>query len=135
MPSARIILLTHLFFIGLLSCQDEPTPPLLIQEGDRFVYLFVETEQDCLALQPQGGAFFNCHHEINILENNKVSIILADIVRPGRYILDKNKLRILVGEDFVFYSELNFILQENGSLKSLDTDLIWKRVTGDSIWD
>jgi hypothetical protein len=104
-------------------------------ENETFIYLYFKTEQDCLDAQTT-DFFINCHSEIKFLENGLAEITLTDIIWRGEYTVKKKNI-IVTFEDNHEVPEGTLVFQiiNKSKIKRLDDDTVWKKMTGDSIWD
>lgn len=101
-----------------------------------FVHLFFETEEDCLAAQPEPDFFINCHQQIDFMENNEVNLMLSDIIWQGTYQVDKNVVWLHFEDNYeVPEGFLAFEIIKGNSLRRLDNNTMWKKLEGTSIWE
>lgn len=101
-----------------------------------FVHLFFETEEECLAAQPEPDFFINCHQQIDFMKNNEVNLMLSDIIWQGTYQVDKNVVWLHFEDNYeVPEGFLAFEIIKGNSLRRLDNNTMWKKLEGTSIWE
>jgi len=107
-----------------------------IFKNTTFVHLYFETEEECLASQPEPDFFYNCHQQLDFLKDNKVQLMLTDILWIGEYKLGGDTI-ILTFEanNEVPNGELIFEILNPTKLLRSDDQTIWKKVNGNSIYN
>lgn len=100
-----------------------------------FVHLYFETEEECLASQPEPDFFYNCHQQLDFLKDKKVQIMLTDILWVGEYKLEVDKI-ILTFEpnNEIPDGKITFEILTPTVLLKTDEQTIWKKMNGNSIW-
>lgn len=130
--------ITLLFFVLLLiSCSHEEysaKEKMLI--NTTYAHLFFETEEECLEAQPEPDFFINCHQQVDFHQNNVVEIMLSDIIWRGKYELKNNTVILTFEPNFeIPDGEIRFEILNSLWLFNLESETLWEKVTGDSIWN
>lgn len=126
-----------LLLLCLTSCsgEDDSTHENFLQD-QTYVHLFFQSEKECIDGQPEPDFFYNCHQQVNFLQNNTVEIILTDIIWRGRYEIKMNTIILYFEPNFeIPDGEIKFEILHSTKLLNLDHSTVWKKVNGDSIWD
>jgi len=107
-----------------------------IFKNKTFVHLYFETEEECIASQPEPDFFYNCHQQLDFLKDNKVQLMLTDILWIGEYKLEGDTI-ILTFEanNEVPNGELIFEILNPTKLLKTDDRTIWKKMNGNSIYN
>lgn len=101
-----------------------------------FVHLFFNTEEECRAAQPEPDFFINCFQQLDFLNDQKVRIMLTDLLWDGTYKIQGNLIILSFEPNYEIPSgEIVFEIQESGQLIKSDDNSIWKEVSGNSIWN
>ncbi|CAM4026731.1 hypothetical protein [Gillisia hiemivivida] len=131
----KLLFLSSLFLMASFCERNDLPKDKVSVENETFIYLYFKTEQDCLDAQTT-DFFINCHSEIKFLENGLAEITLTDIIWRGEYTVKKKNI-IVTFEDNLEVPEGTLVFQiiNKSKIKRLDDDTIWKKMTGDSIWD
>lgn len=119
------------------SCtKDSPPEKENILENKSFVYLFFETEKECYENQPEPDFFQNCHQQVDFYEDDIVEIMLTDIIWRGIYEIKDNLVILTFEPNYEIPNGIVIFEKLNGSqLLKVDNNTIWKKMTGDSIWE
>lgn len=101
-----------------------------------FVHLYFETEEECLASQPEPDFFYNCHQQLDFLKDKKVQIMLSDVIWIGEYKFEGDKI-ILTFEpnNEIPGGKIIFEILNPTILLKTDDQTIWKKMNGNSIWN
>ncbi|WP_026838454.1 hypothetical protein [Gillisia sp. JM1] len=131
----KLLFLSSLFLMASFCERNDLPKDKVSVENETFIYLYFKTEQDCLDAQTT-DFFINCHSEIKFLENGLAEIMLTDIIWRGEYTVKKKNI-IVTFEDNHEVPEGTLVFQiiNKSKIKRLDDDTVWKKMTGDSIWD
>ncbi len=126
-----------IFLIVLLtvSCNPIMSPGIENKfQNKTFIHLFYQDEEECMDSQPP-DFFYNCHAQIDFLKNNRVEILLTDIIWIGEYTVEGKEM-ILIFEPNYEIPEgiLIFEIINSSTLRNLKNDTIWKKMKGNSIW-
>lgn len=107
-----------------------------IFKNKTFVHLYFETEEECIASQPEPDFFYNCHQQLDFLKDKKVQIMLTDILWIGEYKLEGDAI-ILTFEpnNEIPNGEIIFEILTPTKLLKTDDSTIWKKVNGNSIYN
>lgn len=100
-----------------------------------FVHLYFETEEECMASQPDPDFFLNCHRQLDFLDDKKVQVMLTDILYLGTYEVSGEMLIINVDSPEVLNGEIIFEIINPAKLLKTDDNTLWKKVSGKSIWN
>ena len=101
-----------------------------------FVHLYYNTEEECMASQPDPDFFLNCHRQLDFLGNKEVHIMLTDIIYIGTYEVSGDKLFIYVENNSeIPDGEIIFEIINPAKLVKIDDKSLWKKVSGRSIWN
>lgn len=101
-----------------------------------YVHLFFSTEKECLAAQPEPGYFHNCHQQVDFYPDNYVEIMLSDIIWRGEYQTEKNTVILTFEPNYeIPDGELRLQILNSKWLLNPENRTLWKKVTGDSIWE
>lgn len=135
MEKKLLIGLVILLFTSSCSRDDGPAEEIILKD-QTFVHLFFDSEEECKEAQPDPDFWINCHQELNFLEENKVVLMLTDILWNGTYIV-KGDLVILKFEQSyeVPSGEMVFKILNPAELILIENNTHWKMVSGNSIWD
>ena len=131
------ILLFFLLVTIAGACSKIP-PPVKnhILKNQTYVYLFFETEEECLENQPDPDFFINCFQQVDFLENNEVRLILTDIIHNGIYKVESNNIIITLEPNYeVPNGVLIFEFLNPNLIYNLENNTYWKRVRGNSVWN
>jgi len=101
-----------------------------------FVYLYFPTLKDCMAAQPDPDFFINCHQQVDFYPNERVEIMLSDIYYQGTYKIMGN-LVVLTFEPGpeIPDGEIVFQMLNPAKLLHLEYGKVWKKISGNSIWE
>ena len=117
------------------SCSTDRTEKDLYKNNS-YVHLFFETEEECIASQPEPDFFYNCYQQLDFLDDKKVQILLSDILWTGEYRLEKDKLVLtFTPNNEIPNGQIIFEILNNSKLLKLDDQSIWKKINGNSIYD
>lgn len=130
--------ITIIFYILLLiSCspgENSSKEEMLI--NTTYVHLFFASEKECLDAQPEPGFFYNCHQQLDFYQNNNVEIMLSDIIWRGNYETENNTVILTFEPNYdIPNGEIRFEIFNSLWLVNLENETLWKKVTGDSIWE
>lgn len=101
-----------------------------------FVHLFFNSEQECIDSQPEPDFWYNCHQQLDFLEENKVQIMLTDIIWQGTYKIQKDLVILSFEPNYEIPSgEIIFEIVNSSKLINTENNTIWKKVSGNSIWN
>src|SRR5680860_457816 len=89
-----------------------------IFKNKTFVHLYFETEEECIASQPEPDFFYNCNQQLDFLKDKKVQIMLT--FEPNSEIPD---------------GKIIFEILNPTKLLKTDDHTIWKKMNGNSIWN
>lgn len=129
-------LLLSLIGTLLLSCANDDNAETNEFIGKTFVYLFFETEQECINAQPDPNFFLNCHQELSFIDKETAEIIFTDIIYQINYRIEKNKIVIYSSSNtFGSQDDIVFEIINSASLKYIDNNTIWNELTGNTLWD
>lgn len=104
-------------------------------QNKSFAHLYFETEEECLAAQPEPDFFQNCHQQIDFMKDKKVRIMLTDILWDGTYKTQGNLITLTFEPNFeIPTGEILFEIVNPSRLIKTDDNTIWKKISGDSIW-
>lgn len=104
-------------------------------KNQTFIHLYFETEEDCLAAQPP-DFFINCHQQVDFLDNNRVHLMLSDIIWEGEYSVERRMIILSFEPNFEIPTGEVYFQEVNGStLIKVDDNTQWKKMRGNSIWD
>ena len=126
-----------LAFLFLTTACSHIAPPAKenMLKNKSFVYLFFSSEKECRENQPEPDFFQNCHQQVDFYKDNKVELMLSDIIWRGTY--------EIIGKAVILQFEPNEDLPEgimvfeilNGStLFRPDNNTVWKKFDGHDIW-
>jgi len=92
--------------------------------------------KECMDAQPDPDFFLNCHQQVDFYPGNKVEIMLSDIYYRGKYQIFGN-LVILTFEPGpeIPEGEIIFEMLNPAKLLNLENGTVWKKVSGNSIWN
>jgi len=131
--------ITFCAFILLLlgSCTPHAVPikeKMLVNKS--FVYLYYPSMKKCMDAQPDPDFFLNCHQQVDFYPNNRVDIMLSDIYYRGTYQIMGN-LVVLTFEPGpeIPEGEIIFEMLNPAKLLYLENGTVWKKVSGNSIWN
>lgn len=121
----------------VLSCTNVPLPAKEnIFKNKVFVHLYFSTEKECIEAQPDPDFFINCHQQLDFLGNNEVHIMLTDIIYIGTYEVSGKYLIVYVeNSPEIPEGEIIFEIVNPTKLIKLDDKTMWKKVSGNSIWN
>lgn len=130
-------LLLFVLLLGMSSCNRTQAPGKERRfMNTTYVHLFFETEEECLAAQPDPDFFINCHQQVDFLEDNEVQLMLTDIIWTGEYHVVRNMLILEFEPNFeIPNGVVSFEIINNNDLRKMDDSSDWKKMKGDSIWD
>lgn len=104
-------------------------------QNKSFVHLYFETEKECMDAQPEPDFFYNCHQQIDFMKNKKVRIMLTDILWDGTYQVQGDLLILKFTPNFeIPTGEILFEIINPTRLIKTDTNTLWKKMNGNSIW-
>jgi len=107
-----------------------------IIKNKSFVHLYFETEEECIASQPEPDFFYNCHQQLDFLKDKKVQIMLTDILWIGDYKLEGDTIIMTFENNYeVPDGELIFEILNPNQLLKTDDRTIWKKINGNSIYN
>ncbi len=107
-----------------------------IIKNNSFVHLYFETEEDCLASQRDPDFFYNCHQQLDFLNDKKVQIMLTDLLWMGEYKLEGDTIILTFkANNEIPSGEILFEIVNAHQLVKSDDQTIWKKISGNSIWD
>lgn len=127
------VLLLSLIFV---SCNKLSTQGQTKQFEDKsYVRLFFNSEQECLDAQPP-DFFINCHQQIDFYKENRVDVMLSDIIWIGTYEVVNKQIIISMEPNFEVPSgEIIFEVKNNTLLIKTDDRTQWRKMKGNSIWN
>lgn len=133
----RTITFMLAIFILSTSCtKDTPPENHNILENTSYVYLFFETEKECEENQPEPDFFMNCHQQVDFYEEDIAVIMLTDILWRGTYTIEDTHVFLTLEPNYEIPSgEVVFEIINGTQLLKLDSNTVWKKISGDSIWD
>lgn len=131
---------TLLFLALILMVFGCTTVPLPAKENmfknKVFVHLYFDTEEECMAAQPDPDFFINCHRQLDFISNNEVHVMLTDIIYQGTYEVSGKHLIVYVeNSPEVPGGEIIFEIINPVKLIKVDDKTLWKKVSGNSIWN
>lgn len=101
-----------------------------------FVHLFFETEEECMEAQPEPDFFHNCHQQMDFLEDNKVELMLSDIIWIGKYEVEDGKIYLYFdAATEIPDGQITFVILNTNTLVKVDDHSVWKKMKGNSIWN
>lgn len=104
-------------------------------QNKTFVHLFFETEEECMAAQPDPDFFHNCHQQLDFMKDGNVRIMLSDILWDGTYKIQGDRLILKVEPNFeIPTGEIVFEIINPNRLIKTDDNTVWKKINGNSIW-
>lgn len=133
----KITYIVFLFILLFSSCNKMNTAGNEKQFEDKsYVRLFFNSEQECLDSQPP-DFFINCHQQIDFYKDNRVDVMLSDMIWIGAYEVINNKRIIITMEpNFeVPTGEIIFEVKNNSLLIKSDDKTEWRKMKGSSIWN
>ncbi|MFO7719804.1 MAG: hypothetical protein R6W85_05110, partial [Gillisia sp.] len=90
---------------------------------------------ECMDAQPEPDFFYNCHQQIDFMKNKKVRIMLTDILWDGTYQVQGDLLILKFTPNFeIPTGEILFEIINPTRLIKTDTNTLWKKMNGNSIW-
>lgn len=130
--------ITSIIFIFLLiSCShggSSSKEKMLI--NTTYVHLFFDSEKECLDAQPEPDFFYNCHQQLDFYPNNNVEIMLSDIIWRGNYETQKNTVILTFEPNYeIPDGEIRFEILNSNWLFNVENETLWKKVTGNTIWE
>lgn len=133
----RKLLFGFVVLLFTVSCSKDDEPPKqIILENQIFVHLFFDSEEECIAAQPEPDFWINCHQELDFIEDNKVIVMLTDILWNGTYSIEKDLLILNLEPNYEIPSgEIKFKILNSLNLVRIEDNTLWKKVSGDSIWN
>ncbi len=103
-------------------------------ENQTYVHLFFDSEEECMKSQPP-DFFINCHQQIDFQEDNKVELMLSDIIWRGTYRVEKKTIILEFDDSYeVPNGELTFKIKNHNMLIRTDNNTTWRKMKGNSIW-
>jgi len=127
------------FILILISSACSKIPPPVknhLLKNSTFVYLYFETEEECLENQPYPDFFINCYQQLDFLEDNKIRLVLSDIIYDGNYKIESKNIKISMEPNSEIPSgELTFEFLNPNIIYNIEDKTYWKRVRGNSVWD
>lgn len=107
-----------------------------IFKNKTFVHLYFETEEECIASQPEPDFFYNCHQQLDFLEDKKVQIMLTDILWIGEYKLEGDTIILTFEPNYeIPNGEIIFEILNPTKLLKTEDHTIWKKMNGNSIYN
>lgn len=100
--------------------------------GQRFVLPLVANEQECRQIQ-QNSIVFNCFQEIEFRDNNRVSVMVTDIINTGRYKHRGKHIIIEFDQAYDVENKMKLEIVDNNTLRYKGSD--FKRWKGPGGWD
>ncbi len=86
--------------------------------------------------QPDPDFFENCHQQLDFYKNNEVDIMLSDILWRGKYkIIGSTVVLTFEPNHEIPSGEIIFEILNPAQLRRVDNNTVWKRISGNSIWD
>ncbi len=133
----KSFLITGSVIMLLISCSKNDIPVrenMLINKS--FVYLYYPNIQDCMDSQTDPDFFINCHQQVDFYSGKRVEIMLTDIYYRGTYKI-MGDLIVLTFEPGPEIPDGEIIFQMLNPAKLLHSEsgTVWKKVSGNSIWD
>ena len=119
------------------SCSPHAIPvkeKMLVNKS--FVYLYFQTQQECMDAQPDPDFFINCHQQVDFYKDNVADIMLSDIYHRGTYQIMGNivVLSFEPGPE-IPNGEIVFEMLNPAKLLNLEHGTVWKKISGNSIWE
>lgn len=133
----RKLLVGLLILIIVSGCSRDDGPAEEISLMDQsYVYLFFDSEEECMAAQSDPDFWINCHQELNFTEDNKVALMLTDILWNGTYIVKGDLVILKFDQSYEVPSgEMVFKILNPSELILMENNTHWKKVSEDSIWN
>lgn len=101
-----------------------------------YVYLYHETEKECLDSQPDPDFFMNCHQQVDFYKDNRVEIMLSDIYWRGKYKMEGTTVVLKFEPNHeIPNGEIVFEVFNPVILYNLENETIWRKLSGTSIWE
>ena len=121
--------------LGSCSKNDIPVRENMLVNSS-FVYLYFPTLKECMEAQPDPDFWINCHQQVDFYPGNRADIMLTDIYYRGTYRIMGN-LVVLTFEPGpeIPDGEIVFQMLNPSKLLYLDNGTVWKKMSGNSIWD
>lgn len=131
-PKTQIFLLV----LMLITACSQVGPRENMLQNKTFVHLYFETEEECMAAQPEPDFFYNCHQQVDFMKNKKVRIMLTDILWDGVYKTKGNLIILTFEPNFeIPTGEILFEIISPNRLIKTDDNTVWKKMNGNSIWN
>lgn len=130
------LLVGFVFLMLTTGCsQDANSGKENMFKNKTFVHLFFNSEEECMAAQPEPDFWLNCHQELIFHEANEFTIMLTDILWNGTYHIQGDLLILkMEANPEIPTGEITFKIINGTKLKRLQDNSIWKKVNGNSIW-
>ncbi len=124
-----------IMLLGSCSKNDVPLKENMLANKS-FVYLYYPTWQECLDAQPDPDFFINCHQQVDFYPGKIVDIMLTDIYYRGSYSIMGNYV-VLTFEPGpeIPDGEIIFQMLNPAKLLHLENGRVWKKISGNSIWE
>ncbi len=127
-----------LAFLFLTTACSRVAPPAKdnMLKNKSYVYLFFSTEKECLENQPEDDFFINCHQQVDFYDNNNVEIMLTDIIWRGKYEMEGNTVILTFEPNYeIPEGEILFEILNPAKILKTDNGTVWKKISGNSIWN
>lgn len=121
--------LIYILILALLSsCRKD----IDLAAGQRFVLPLVANEQECRQIQ-QNSIVFNCFQEIEFQDNNRVTVMVTDIINTGRYKHRAKHIIIEFDQAYDVENKMKLEIVDNNTIRYKGRD--FKRWKGPGGWD
>lgn len=124
-----------IFLMGACSKVDIPVKENMLKNKS-FVFLYYPTLKECLDSQADPDFFENCHQQVDFFRNQRVEIMLSDIYYRGNYKIMGNQIVLTfpvsheIPDGIIIFEMLH-----PTRLLKLDNGTIWKKLSGNSIYN
>lgn len=132
-----MIITNVLSVLVLVSCSPGGLPAKEnMLKNKSFVHLYFQTEKECMDAQPEPDFFQNCHQQVEFFKNNRVEIMLSDIYYQGTYSIQGNNVVLLIESNVeIPDGVIIFEIINPTRLKYIENGSVWKKMSGNSIWN
>lgn len=121
-----------LLVLLLLSLFSSCRKDIDLAAGQRFVLPLVANEQECRQIQ-QNSIVFNCFQEIEFQDNNRVTVMVTDIINTGRYKHRGKHIIIEFDQAYDVENKMKLEIVDNNTIRYKGRD--FKRWKGPGGWD